>query len=155
MPEALRPRATAVSVKGNDFSGGALYALIDGKQRKLADDAVQAWNLESGRYVAFSGRDGSGGFENEGMSLRVFDTQTGRISKVMSEYVMVDSVTSVKLSNGKTALLVAMSDGGDPLARSRRRGRHYGEYDSDPLVRCGLPTSSGFVRSSNVANTGR
>ena len=91
---------------------GPLYATIDGKEKKIADEAIEAWIIQGGRQVVYSGRDGAGGFENEGQSLRVYNAQTGKHRKIMSEYVAVDKVTEVTTSQKKTALIVAMVDGG-------------------------------------------
>lgn len=91
---------------------GPVYVTIGGRERKIADDAFDAWLIEGGRRVVYSGRDGSGGFENEGQSLRIYDARTGKGRKILSEYVGVDKVTEVTTSTHKTALLVAMSDGG-------------------------------------------
>lgn len=91
---------------------GPVYVTIGGEERKIADAGIKVWIIQGGRRVVYSGRDGSGGFENEGESLRVYDARTGKQSKIMSEYVMVDKVTEATTSTGRTALLVAMSDGG-------------------------------------------
>lgn len=95
-----------------DAFSGTLYATINGQERKIADDVNDAWLIEGGRKLLYSRRDGAGGFEDEGQSLRTYDARTGKIKKIMSEYVMVDTVTEVKTSRGKTALLVRMTDGG-------------------------------------------
>lgn len=95
----------------NEFQG-PLYVTIGGKERKIADVALDAWVIDGGRRVVYSGRDGAGGFEDEGQSLRVYDARSGKTRKVMSEYVAVDDVTEVRTSGGKIALLVKMSDGG-------------------------------------------
>ena len=91
---------------------GPLYVTIGGKELKIADVALDAWVINGGRQVVYSGRDGAGGFEDEGQSLRVYDARNGRTRKVMSEYVAVDDVTEAKTARGKIALLVKMSDGG-------------------------------------------
>lgn len=99
-----------------EYGPGAVYAVIGGSKKKIADEGWGAWLLEDGRYVAFSGSDGAGGYENEGQSLRVYDVKTGRLlndgAPLLSEYYMIDSVTSAKAADGRTAFLVAMSDGG-------------------------------------------
>jgi hypothetical protein len=89
-----------------------LYAVIDGKERKIANAALEAWIIRGGKQVVYSGLDGSGGFENEGQSLRVFDAATGQGRKILSEYFGVNSVSEVTTRGKKTALLVEMSDGG-------------------------------------------
>ncbi|HWT01507.1 MAG TPA: hypothetical protein VN256_14760 [Pyrinomonadaceae bacterium] len=91
---------------------GTLHATVGGRERKIADDVIEAWIIEGGRKLIFSRRDGAGGFEDEGESLRAYDARTGKIKKIMSEYVAVDTVTEVKTSRGRTALLVRMTDGG-------------------------------------------
>ena len=91
---------------------GPLYVTIGGSERKIADEAIKAWIVQGGRGVVYSGRDGAGGFENEGQSLRIYDARTGRRRKILSEYVGIDEVTEVTTSRKKTALLVEMSDGG-------------------------------------------
>jgi hypothetical protein len=78
----------------------------------IADEAVAAWIIQGGRRAVYSGRDGAGGFENEGQSLRIYDARTGQRRKVMAEYYAVDEITEVTTSKNKTALLVEMSDGG-------------------------------------------
>lgn len=100
-----------VAVKPGSYSG-PLYVTVAGKETRIAADAIAAWIIDSGRKVVYSGRDGSGGYENEGQSLRVYDAQTRRHRKVMAEYYEVDSVTEVAVGENMTALLVAMSDSG-------------------------------------------
>ncbi len=91
---------------------GAVYATINGKETKIADAGVDSWVIQRGRQLVYSGRDGSGGYENEGMSLYVYDARTGRQSKIMSEYFMVEKVAEVTTRAGRTALLVELEDGG-------------------------------------------
>jgi hypothetical protein len=107
---------TPVSKFRLDKQGGAytgtLYATVNGRERKVADDVIEAWIIEGGRKLIYSRRDGAGGFEDEGESLRAYDARTGKIKKIMSEFVAVDAVTEVKTSRGRTALLVRLTDGG-------------------------------------------
>ncbi len=98
--------------KTTDAYTGILYATINGKEQKIAEPVIEAWVIDGGRKVAYSMRDGAGGFEDEGESLRVYDARTGKIKKVLSEYYSIDEVTEVKTASGKVALLVKMSDGG-------------------------------------------
>lgn len=102
---------TRVAVSEGVF-WGPLYVTIDGKERKIADEAIESWIIQRGRQVVYSGRDGAGGFENEGQSLRIYDARTGKHRKIMSEYVGVNKVTELTTSRNKTALIVDMSDGG-------------------------------------------
>ena len=91
---------------------GAVYVTINEKETKIADAGFDSWVIQRGRQLVYSGRDGSGGYENEGMSLYVYDARTGRQRKIMSEYYMVERVTEVVTRSGRTALLVEMEDGG-------------------------------------------
>src|SRR5690349_10667365 len=69
--------ATRVAVAARSYSG-PLYVTVGGRETKIAADAIAAWIIDRGRRVVYSGRDGSGGYENEGQSLRVYDARTGR-----------------------------------------------------------------------------
>jgi len=91
---------------------GPVYVTIGGKEKKIADGGQDTRIIERGRRLIYSGREGAGGFENEGQSLHVYDPQTGRQRKILSEYYMVVKVTEVTTSTKKTALLVKMEDGG-------------------------------------------
>ncbi len=103
--------ATRVDRSENEMQG-PVYATIGGKESKVADAGYESWIIQSGQKLVYSGRDGSGGFENEGMSLHVYDARTARSRKIMSEYFMVDKVAEVTTSTGRNALLVILSDGG-------------------------------------------
>ena len=91
---------------------GDVYVTINGRELKVGDTAYEVWVIDGGRKVVYSGRDGAGGFEDEGQSLRVYDAQTRKTKKVMSEYVAVDKIVEVKTASGKIALIVKMVDGG-------------------------------------------
>lgn len=91
---------------------GPLYVTIGGREKKIADEAGKAWIIQGGRKVVYSGRDGAGGFEDEGQSLRVYDARTGGRRKIMSAYYAVTQVTEATTSKNKTVLLVEMEDGG-------------------------------------------
>lgn len=108
-----QPRASSFRLeKHAEGLGHNLYITVNGRERRVTNRAVEAWIIDGGRTVAYSWLDGSGGFENEGQSLRLYDVRTGRIRKVLSEYFFVSAVMDVRLSNGQLALLVSMEDGG-------------------------------------------
>lgn len=44
----------------------------------IYDEAYRGWLINDGRDIVFSGRDGAGGFENEGQSLRVYNVATAQ-----------------------------------------------------------------------------
>ncbi|MGI8669720.1 MAG: GerMN domain-containing protein [Aridibacter sp.] len=112
--QILESRATAVEIKysGESQYSGELYATIDGKSKKISDSAIQAWIINNGKNVIYSATDGAGGYENEGESLRIYSVKYGDTRKILSEYYNVTAVGEKKLSNGKTALLVRLTDGG-------------------------------------------
>lgn len=89
-----------------------LYITVTGRERKISNRALEAWIIDDGKSVAYSWTDGAGGFENEGESLRIYDVGTGRIRKVLSEYVAIVALTPVRLTTGELALLIKMGDGG-------------------------------------------
>jgi hypothetical protein len=89
-----------------------LFITVNGRERKVTTKALHAWLIDEGRSVVYSGADGSGGFENEGESLRIYDVRTRSVRKILSEYVAVWALQEVRLSNRKLALLVSMADGG-------------------------------------------
>ena len=91
---------------------GPVYVTMAGQETKIAEAGVDSWVIQGGRRVVYSGRDGAGGFEGEGMSLHIYDARTARQRKVMAEYFIVEKVIEVTTSTRKTALLVEMGDGG-------------------------------------------
>ena len=104
-------RATNVRIAMRDIYG-ALFVTIAGAEKKVTDQAQQAWIINGGRHVVYSSSEGVGGYENEGQSLHLYDVDTGNHKRIMSEYFMVETVAQVITSNKKRALLVTMEDGG-------------------------------------------
>ena len=104
-------RATKVRIAMRDIYG-ELFVTIAGTEKKVTDQAQQAWIINGGRHVVYSSSDGAGGFENEGQGLHLYEVSTGKQKRIMSEYFMVESVKEVITSNKKRALLVTMADGG-------------------------------------------
>ena len=109
--QTLEQRATKVRIDMRDIYGG-LFVTVAGEEKKVTDQAQQAWIINGGRQVVFSSREGAGGYENEGQSLHVYDVGTANHKRIMSEYFMVETVKEVVTSNKKRALLVTMEDGG-------------------------------------------
>lgn len=99
-------------IEGAGTIAHRLYVTVNGQERKVTNQALLAWIIDDGKSVAYSWTDGSGGFENEGQSLRIYDVRTGRIRKILSEYMMIIALTPVRLTTGKLALLIKMGDGG-------------------------------------------
>lgn len=109
--QTLDQRATKVRVDMKDIYG-TLFVTVAGTEKKVSDQAQQAWIINDGRHVVFSSSDGAGGFENEGQSLHLYDVSKGNHKRIMSEYFMVETVKEVTTKNKKRALLVSMEDGG-------------------------------------------
>jgi len=105
------PRVTRVRVEMQGIYG-PLFVTIAGTEKKITDQAQQAWIINGGRHVVYSSSEGAGGFENEGQSLHLYDVDTGNHKRIMSEYFMVQTVKEVVTSRKKRALLVTMEDGG-------------------------------------------
>ena len=95
-----------------EYYGGKLFITVNGKQKQIAEQANDAWIINDGKEVVYSARDGAGGYENEGQSLRIYDVNTGKTKKIMSHYYYVTGLSAFKLKNGQTALLVRLEDGG-------------------------------------------
>jgi len=104
-------RATNVRIEMRDIYG-ALFVTIGGTEKKITDQAQQAWIINRGRHVVYSSSEGAGGYENEGQSLHLYDVDTGTQKRIMSHYFMVQTVKEVVTSKNKRALLVTMEDGG-------------------------------------------
>lgn len=112
-PPAARARASSLRIDDSGtYRGGKLFIMVAGRERKIYNEAFDAWLVNDGRDVVFSSHDGAGGFENEGQSLRIYNVGTRAVRKILSETVGINAVQEVKTSTGKTVLLVAMSDGG-------------------------------------------
>jgi hypothetical protein len=105
------PRATKVRIEMQEIYG-PLFVTIAGAEKKITDQAQQAWIINGGRHVVYSSSDGAGGFENEGQSLHLYDVHTGKRQRIMSEYYVVENVEEIVTSKRKRALLVEMADGG-------------------------------------------
>ncbi len=109
--QRLEQRATKVRIDMRDIYG-ALFVTVAGTEKKVTEQAQQAWIINGGRHVVFSSSEGAGGYENEGQSLHLYDVDRGNHKRIMSEYFMVETVKEVITSNNKRALLVTMEDGG-------------------------------------------
>jgi hypothetical protein len=104
-------RATNVRIEMRDIYG-ALFVTVGGTEKKITDQAQQAWIINGGQHVVYSSSEGAGGYENEGQSLHLYDVDTGNQKRIMSHYFMVQTVKEVVTSKKKRALLVTMEDGG-------------------------------------------
>jgi hypothetical protein len=104
-------RAMNVRIEMRDIYG-ALFVTIGGTEKKITDQAQQAWIINGGRHVVYSSSEGAGGYENEGQSLHLYNVDTGSQKRIMSHYFMVQTVKEVVTRKNKRALLVTMEDGG-------------------------------------------
>ena len=104
-------RATNVRIEMRDIYG-PLFVTIGGTEKKITNQAQQAWIINGGRHVVYSSSEGAGGYENEGQSLHLYDVNTGNQERILSHYFMVQTVKEVVTSKNKRSLLVTMEDGG-------------------------------------------
>jgi hypothetical protein len=105
-------RISGFRVERDGSNAGALFVSIDGSETRVADRALNAWIIDRGREIVYSGPDGAGGYENEGQSLRLYAPDTGESRKILSEYFAVERVQEVATKSGKRVLLVEMRDSG-------------------------------------------
>jgi hypothetical protein len=103
--------ATAVRV---DEAAGTIYATVDGHEITVgrATNARRAWVIAEGRHVVWNERDGKYGYEGEGEGLHLYNVTSEKSIQVMQEDYMIDDVAWHRLSDGRLALIVGMSDGG-------------------------------------------
>lgn len=87
-----------------------LPARVGGRELVIAEHVLAAWPIRRGCQIAYSGRDGAGGLENEGQSLWIYEVATGRRRKVTAAYFPIDQVIELDLLSVRTALLVQMHD---------------------------------------------
>ena len=113
---AQRRQAIATNFRLQPIEGvplaNRLYITVNGRERNISNQALQAWIIDDGKSVAYSWTDGAGGFENEGQSLRLYDVGTGTRRKILSEYMAIVALTPIRLTTGELALLIKMGDGG-------------------------------------------
>ena len=110
--QAVATKFRLEQIEGAGTIANRLYVTVNGRERKITNQALLAWIIDDGKRVAYSWTDGSGGFENEGQSLRIYNVRTGRIRKVLSEFMMIVALTPHRLTTGELALLIKMGDGG-------------------------------------------
>jgi hypothetical protein len=106
--------ATSLEIKPgeNAYYVGSLSITVNGKTRKIADEAADAWLVHGGRDVVYAVNDRTRGFEAEGQSLKIYNVKTRKTRQIMAEYTFVTGLTEAKLSTGKSVFLVSMGDGG-------------------------------------------
>jgi len=108
----VRISAVLSTRNSNNWGIDSVRALVNGQEKFVASHADRTWLVLDSTALAYSDGHGSGGFENEGQGLHLYNAETGETRQVLSEYYMIDTVWSETLSNGATPLLVVMSDGG-------------------------------------------
>ena len=100
----LEPRATDPTKR--------LHTNVEGQDVVIAERVLAAWPIRLGCQIAYTSRDGAGGYENEGQSLWIYDVATYRRRKVLAAYFPIDKVIELHPASGRTALLVEMHDSG-------------------------------------------
>lgn len=96
------------------FTTGPLQlTAADGRIDTVAVEAIRAWRLADGAEIAWSGRDGGGGFENEGHALRLAVVDSIASPRLtLREPFMIEAVEELRDREGRRLLAVAMVDGG-------------------------------------------
>jgi hypothetical protein len=111
--EPLATQITTQKDKDDSELNGYLKIMVNGKEVYVGENVRLAKIINGGKDVIFDGgsNSGSGGYENEGESLWVYSVKHKSKRKVLSSYY-IDALTEAKLSDGKSAIVVRMSDGG-------------------------------------------
>lgn len=92
-------------------NGSPVTATIDGQEKQIAPFGYKAWVIDEGHLVAYSSK-GSGGFENEGQTLYLYNAKTGSAHRILSAKFEITGVERMESAMGKVAYLVSMEDGG-------------------------------------------
>ncbi len=115
-PPAAVPHAiTAVSVLGGGgIDGGPLvvtWSTLESDTIPVA--ALRAWVTDNGSEIAWVGRDGAGGYENEGEALHLSPADAPAEDRlVVRENFMIEDVHDLRWSGDGRLLLIRMRDGG-------------------------------------------
>ncbi len=115
-PPAAIPRSiTAVQVLGSGgIEGGPLlitWSTLESDTIPVA--ALRAWVTADGSEIAWVGRDGAGGFENEGEALHLSPSDApGEDRLVVRETFMIEDVHDLGWNGEGRLLLIRMRDGG-------------------------------------------
>lgn len=115
-PPADIPRSiTSVSVLGSGgIEGGPLlvsWSTLESDTVPVA--ALRAWVTDNGSEIAWVGRDGAGGYENEGESLHLSPADApGEDRLVVRETFMIEDVHDLRWNGEGRLMLVRMRDGG-------------------------------------------
>lgn len=105
-------KAQSVRVDKGKDQYGPVIVMVGGHEDKIADESSGAWLINGNKAVVYTGRDGAGGYENEGQSLYRFDLSTGRRTKLLAEVYHINKVVEVLSRKDHSLLLVSMTDGG-------------------------------------------
>ena len=100
--------STRADLPADEPTGSASNAQVD----SVSGRAEKKFEIEGGSAIVYVGKDGAGGYENEGESLYRYEPRSGSRKKLMAEYYAVENVQEHRLPDGSTALLVTMVDGG-------------------------------------------
>ena len=89
-----------------------LVVALGGAPQLISEAAFAGWILDHGCRIAYAAADGAGGYENEGQSLWIYETESRRRKKLMASQFSIDEVIEAAASPGRTALIVPMHDSG-------------------------------------------
>ena len=86
----------------------ALYATVNGTEKKVANEALEAWKIESGRKLVYTASDGPNGPNGLGESVNVYDAESRQHKRIAALEDAIISLKEARSSDGKTALLLVL-----------------------------------------------
>jgi hypothetical protein len=132
---------------------GKLIVTEAGEPKEIAEAAFRAWIVDGGRQIVYSASGPVKGYEGEGQSLRLYDAATARTREELAAPFEIKDVEEAVATNGRRALIVAMTDSGlgathvavvDPA-----RGQVFEARQAKVVERRGDRIVVGFFRESD------
>ena len=90
-------------------SGGPLFVTVNGTEKQIAKEALEAWIIEGGHKLAYTTSEAPGQM-GAGRTLMVFDAHTNQHKKLVTSEDDLVSVKEARSGDGKTVLLLETSN---------------------------------------------
>ena len=90
-------------------SGGPLFVTVNGTEKQIAKEALEAWIIEGGHKLAYTTSEAPGQM-GAGGTLVVFDAHTNQHKKLVTSEDDLVSVKEARSGDGKTVLLLETSN---------------------------------------------
>lgn len=116
---AALPRAKALRAAENDEGSFDISAMIGGTRVTVATVATPDGEppamrvVGDGRFIVWEAPGSVGGFEDEGQALLCYDARSGLTTRVMDGHWGIDALSEVRMTGGRSYVLVSMSDSGE------------------------------------------